>query len=153
MTGRMIDSLGGEEAVRDLVETFYDLVEELPEGENLRRLHRRGQGMANARVEQFNFLSAFLGGRKYYQEKHGHMDVKLMHEHVPITAKDAENWLFCMDRALEKGGHNGPHVDRLRGIFHRVALILVNDLGDWGIPAQRARKPQAGMAAAGIKST
>lgn len=146
MSARMIDALGGEEAVRDLVETFYDLVEELPQGENLRRLHRRGQGMDNARVEQFNFLCAFLGGRKYYQEKHGHIDVKLMHEHVPISSDDAENWLFCMDRALEKTGHAGAHVDQLRTSFRRVALILVNDLGEWGVPAHRSEHPQPAAA-------
>lgn len=146
MSGRMIDALGGEEAVRALVETFYDLVETLPEGENLRRLHRRGQGIANARVEQFNFLCAFLGGRRYYLEKHGHMDVKLMHEHVPISSEDAENWLFCMDRALETLNHRGDQIDRLRVVFRRVALMLVNDLGEWGRPTQPAE-------AAGISST
>lgn len=138
MSGRMIDALGGEEAVRALVETFYDLVETLPEGENLRRLHQRGQGIANARVEQFNFLCAFLGGRRYYLEKHGHMDVKLMHEHVPISSEDAENWLFCMDRALETLNHRGDQIDRLRTVFRRVALMLVNDLGEWGRPTQPA---------------
>lgn len=149
MSGRMIDDLGGEPAVRALVETFYDLIEGLPEGENLRRLHRRGQGIDNARVEQFNFLCGFLGGRKYYQEKHGHMDVKLMHEHVPITQQDAENWLFCMDRALEDLGHEGPHVDRLRAILRRVALILVNDLGEWGVPNRATPLDQP----AGISNT
>jgi hemoglobin len=149
MSKRMIDELGGETALRDLVETFYDLVETLPEGENLRRLHRRGQGMDNARTEQFNFLSAFLGGRRYYLEKHGHMDVKLMHAHVPITTEDAENWLFCMDRALEQLNHHGAHIDRLRAIFRRVALLLVNDLGQWGLPARDAGSRQP----AGISST
>lgn len=133
---RMIDVIGGEEAVRALVETFYDLVESEPEGENLRRLHQRGQGMANARVEQFNFLCGFLGGRRFYEEKHGHMNVKLMHEHVPISAEDAENWLYCMDMALEKLGHDGPRIDPLRAAFRRVALMLVNDLGEWGVPRQ-----------------
>ena len=47
----------------ELVETFYDLVETLPEGSNLRRLHGRGHGIDHARVEQFNFLSGFMGGR------------------------------------------------------------------------------------------
>jgi hemoglobin len=73
-----------------------------------------------------------MGGRKYYQEKHGHMDVKLMHEHVPITTEDAENWLTCMDRALEDLNLTGPGVERLRAVFRRVALMLVNDLAEWG---------------------
>ncbi|MFV2054434.1 group II truncated hemoglobin [Aliiroseovarius sp. YM-037] len=127
----VLDDIGGEDKLRDLVETFYDLVETLPEGSNLRRLHGRGHGVPHARVEQFNFLSGFMGGRHYYKEKHGHMDVKLMHAHVPIRQVDAENWLFCMRKALADEGHTGPHIDKLNTVFERVANILINDVVDW----------------------
>ncbi|UWQ91864.1 group II truncated hemoglobin [Aliisedimentitalea scapharcae] len=132
MVRKLIDEIGGEETLRALVEHFYDLVEENPEGAQIVKLHKRGHGMGHARVEQFNFLSGFMGGRKYYQEKHGHMDVKLMHEHVPITTEDAENWLKCMDQALLDLKLAGPGVERLRAVFRRVALMLVNDLAEWG---------------------
>ena len=127
----MLDDIGGETNLRALVETFYDLVETLPEGSNLRRLHGRGHGVDHARVEQFNFLSGFMGGRPYYKEKHGHMDVKLMHAHVPIRQADADNWLICMRQALADEGHTGPHVDKLNAVFTRVATILINDVPDW----------------------
>ena len=127
----MLDDIGGEVQLRDLVETFYDLIETLPEGSNLRRLHARGHGIEHARVEQFNFLSGFMGGRAYYKEKHRHMEGKLMHAHVPIRHADAENWLACMRKALETEGHSGPHVDELRTAFTHVANILINDVQDW----------------------
>ena len=126
-----LEDLGGEERLHALVETFYDLVETLPEGSNLRRLHGRGHGIDHARIEQFNFLSGFLGGRRYYMEKHGHMDVKLMHAHVPIRQSDAGNWMVCMNKALDDEGHTGPHIDKLRAVFTRIATILVNDVPDW----------------------
>jgi hemoglobin len=126
-----LDDLGGEQRLRALVEQFYDLVETLPEGSNLRRLHGRGHGVGHARIEQFNFLSGFMGGRPYYQEKHGHMDVRLMHAHVPIRQADADNWMLCMEQALADEGHTGPHVDKLRTVFRRVAAILINDVADW----------------------
>ena len=110
-----------------MVETFYDLIESEPRGENLRRLHFRGTGIPSARVEQFNFLSGFLGGRQHYREKHGHMDVKLMHAHVPIMTDDAEDWLFLMEQAVDKCGITGDLKDRLMTPFRRVALVLVND--------------------------
>lgn len=134
-----LDDIGGEPKLRDLVETFYDLIETLPEGSNLRRLHGRGHGVAHARVEQFNFLSGFLGGRHYYLEKHRHMDVKLMHAHVPIRLKDAENWLHCMNTALETEGHHGPHVDKLKQVFARVAMVLINDVPDWEDDTPKAK--------------
>ncbi len=137
----VLDNIGGEAKLRDLVEIFYDLVETLPEGSNLRRLHARGHGLPHARVEQFNFLSGFMGGRHYYREKHGHMDVKLMHAHVPIRLADAENWLFCMRKALTDEGHSGPHVDKLNDVFARVATILINDIPDWEDDLATGRVP------------
>jgi hemoglobin len=126
-----LEDIGGETRLRDLVKTFYDLIETLPEGANLRRLHGRGHGIAHARVEQFNFLAGFMGGRRYYMEKHGHMDVKLMHAHVPIRQEDADNWMVCMNKALDDEGHSGEHIEKLRAVFTRVATILVNDVPDW----------------------
>ena len=127
----LLDDIGGDDSLVTLVNRFYDLVETLPEGAHLRKLHGRGHGIAHARVEQVDFMSGFLGGRQHYRERHGHMDVKLIHEHVPIRIEDAENWLVCMDNALTDEGHSGPHIDKLRAVLRRVALILVNDVPDW----------------------
>jgi hemoglobin len=134
----MIDHIGGESGLRRLVEEFYDLVETLPEGESLRKLHIRGHGLDHVRAEQFNFLCGFLGGRNYYKEKHGHADVRLMHAHVPISVQDAEDWLTCMDAALVQNGLAGPEIDRLRAVFRRICMLLVNDLADWGLPSTKA---------------
>lgn len=123
----VLDQMGGEDALRDLVEIFYDLVESLPETENLRTLHMDGHGVAHTRIEQFEFLSGFLGGRAYYMEKHRHMNVKDIHAHVPIMMQDAETWLATMDKTLDSLGHTGAHIDRMRATLRRVALILVND--------------------------
>ena len=69
------------------------------------------------------------------------MDVRLMHAHVPITNEDAENWLTCMSIALDKVGLAGPHIDRLGAVLRRIALMLVNDLDNWGVP-----RPVEGLA-------
>ena len=123
----VLDQMGGEPALRDLVETFYDLMESLPEAEQLRRLHMDGHGFAHTRLEQFEFMSGFLGGRAYYMEKHRHMNVKEIHAHVPIRVQDAETWLGVMDKALDQVGQSGPHIERMRATLRRVAMILVND--------------------------
>lgn len=127
MTQTVLDQIGGEEALRDLVEHFYDLVETLPEGQQIVHLHMDGHGFAHTRMEQFNFMSGFMGGRQYYMEKHRHMNVKEIHAHVPIRLQDAEDWLAIMDRTLADLNHTGPHIDRLRTTLRRVAQILVND--------------------------
>lgn len=129
----LLEKIGGEPALRRLVTRFYDLIETDPRGAELLKLHFRGHGVDHSREEQFNFLSGFFGGRRYYLEKHGHMDVRLMHAHVPISTEVAEDWLALMDRAIDDELADGPHLDRIRATFRRVALMLVNDLGEWGV--------------------
>lgn len=127
MSETVLDQLGGEDALRELVEHFYDLVETAPEGRNILSLHLKHHGLAHTRVEQFNFLSGFMGGRQYYTEKHHHMNVRDIHAHIPIQIEDADNWFALMDRSLDDLGHQGEHIEKLRGTFRRVAMILVND--------------------------
>ena len=78
----VIEQIGGAEAVRALTERFYDLVETLPEGEQILRLHLRGHGMAHVRQAQFDFLHGFFGGRRLYNETHGPMNLRDIHAHI-----------------------------------------------------------------------
>ncbi len=122
----VIDRIGGEETVRALVERFYDLVETLPQGAQILHLHFRGHGMAHVRAEQFEFLTAFFGGRRSYAERHGHMNLREIHAHVPIRPEDAENWLHCMDLALADTGVAEPLRGQIFKTFGRAAHMLVN---------------------------
>lgn len=56
----VLDQIGGETAMRDLVARFYDLVETLPEGEDILSQHLQNHGLSHTRVEQFEFLRATL---------------------------------------------------------------------------------------------
>lgn len=94
--------LGGEKTVRDVVEVFYDIIDFEPEGHALKLLHLRGHGVAHSRIEQFNFLSGFLGGPKLYAEKHGHSNVREMHQHVEIKTDARDAWLKCMTIAMNR---------------------------------------------------
>lgn len=122
----MIDRIGGEPTLRALVERFYDLVETLPQGAQILHLHFRGHGMAHVRAEQFDFLSGFFGGRRYYAERHGHMNLREIHAHVPIRPEDAENWLLCMDLALGDVGVADPMRSQIFTTLSRAARMLVN---------------------------
>ena len=136
----LLDDIGGDDSLVALVNRFYDLVETLQERANLCRFHGRGHGIAHARIEQVDFMSGFLGGRQHYRERHRHMDVKLIHAHVPIRVEDAENWLTCMDAALRDEGLAGPQIEKMRVVLRRVALILVNGVPDWEETCTRGTK-------------
>ncbi len=121
----LVDEIGGEEIVRALVERFYDLIETHPRGRSILELHMDGHGVAHSRIEQFNFLCGFMGGRKYYLEKHHHLNLKQMHEHISITQSHADDWLFCMNLALDEVAIAVSSKTRLMEAFERVAISLV----------------------------
>lgn len=122
----MIDRIGGEAGVEALVGRFYDLIESLPQGARIMEMHREGHGLNHVRPEQFEFLCGFFGGRRYYMERHGHMNLREIHAHVDIRTEDAENWLWVMDKALADSEVAEPMRGQIMTTFRRAALMLVN---------------------------
>lgn len=118
--------VGGEQGIMKLVEMFYDLVETYPECHQLHLLHLRGNGVAHSRVEQFHFLSGFLGGPRLYQEKHGHANVRTMHEHVEINSATKDAWLKCMALAMDAVDIESSTKQQLMDTFTVIAERLVN---------------------------
>ncbi|MBS0237810.1 MAG: group II truncated hemoglobin [Proteobacteria bacterium] len=122
----LYDLVGGEDGIHRLVEVFYDIIESEPEGRVLHILHLRGHGVAHSRIEQFNFLSGFLGGPRLYVEKFGHSDVRQMHAHVEIDAEARDAWLKCMSMAIDRVGLAPDIKGQLMTNFTRVAMMLKN---------------------------
>ncbi|NBZ86197.1 cyanoglobin [Rhodobacteraceae bacterium CYK-10] len=121
----MIDRIGGEAALHAMVTRFYDLMETAPEGARIMQMHLEGHGLAHVRPEAFDFLSGFFGGRRYYLEHHGHMNLREIHAHVAIRLEDAEAWLGLMDRAMAET-IPGAEAAQIGQAFRRAALALVN---------------------------
>lgn len=122
----MIDQIGGEEKVHHLVDHFYDLIETLPQGAAIMEMHQKGHGLNHVRPAQFEFLCGFFGGRRYYHERHGHMNLREIHAHVEIRKQDAEDWLAVMDRAMQDTAVPDPQRAQIMATFRRAALSLVN---------------------------
>jgi len=122
----MINRIGGEEQVHLLVNHFYDLIETLPQGRAIMEMHLKGHGLSHVRPEQFNFLCGFFGGRRYYHERHGHMNLREIHAHVEIRQQDAEDWLAVMDQALRETNVAENERGEIMATFRRAALMLVN---------------------------
>lgn len=122
----LYDSIGGEEEIRRLVEAFYDIIETDPEAEELHVLHLRGHGVAHSRVEQFNFLSGFLGGPQYYVQRYGHSHLREIHVHIPIGYKERDIWLACMTKAIARVGIEAETADRLMRHLTQAAELCIN---------------------------
>ena len=64
------ERLGGDAAVRALVDRFYDLMDLEPQYTELRQTH--GNDLGHARDKLYWFLSGWLGGPDHYLERFGH---------------------------------------------------------------------------------
>lgn len=91
--------LGGEPGVKALVEAFYDRMETLPEVKDIRNMH--GHDLSGIRQKLFEYLCGWLGGPNHYLEKYGNMCMTSPHKGYAIGEKERDQWLLCMEKALE----------------------------------------------------
>lgn len=122
----MFVQIGGEDALRRLVNAFYDIVETHPDGAALHALHMHGSDIAHLRQAQFEFLCGFLGGPRYYAERTGHANLHRMHAHVAISDADVLSWLRCMVHAIEATAIPLDVAPQLMQQFMRAAQVLKN---------------------------
>lgn len=116
--------LGGESAVRRLVDRFYALMIELPQAGTIRAMHQ--PDLTEAKDRLFMFLSGWLGGPQLYAERFGHP--RLRQKHLPFaideTARDA--WMDCMVQALAEQVTDPQLFGQLKASFFKTADFLRN---------------------------
>ncbi|MFN4115388.1 MAG: group II truncated hemoglobin, partial [Inhella sp.] len=86
--------LGGEVAVRGLVDRFYDLMELEPRFASLRDLHPTS--LDGSRDKLFWFLCGWLGGPAHYESRFGHPRLRARHLPFAIGVRERDDWLVCM---------------------------------------------------------
>ncbi len=91
-------AMGGEPGVAALVEAFYDNMEQLPQAQTIRDMH---PDLALARDKLTAFLVGWLGGPKRYAERWGRIRIPAFHAYLRIDEAERDQWLLCMDRAIE----------------------------------------------------
>lgn len=96
------EQLGGEAGVRRLVDRFYDLMDSSPEAVHVRALH--AASLKASREKLFLYLSYWTGGPQTYVEQRGHPRMRMRHLPFRIGARERDEWLWCMDRALDEHG-------------------------------------------------
>ena len=118
------ERIGGEEPVRELVERFYDAMDQHePE---LAALHRLEEGRVSRTTrDRFAlFLIGWLGGPQHYMERYGHPRLRMRHAHVPVNTRMRDAWLRCMQRARDQSSVDAD----LRGFLDRKFMELAEHL-------------------------
>jgi hemoglobin len=119
--------IGGESAIRALVERFYDLMELEPGYTALRSSH--GSDLTDARAKLFWFLCGWMGGPQHYVERFGHPRLKARHMPFKIGILERDQWLACMAQAMVDTGVDADLRARLAESFFQTADWMRNQNG------------------------
>lgn len=117
----LYERIGGDAALRQLTDRFYDLVFA---HELISRLFKSDKELI--KEKQRLFLTQFLGGPQLYSEIYGHPMMRARHMPHTITEDDATAWLQCMSQAVGELPISNELKDELFDRFPRTAFFMVN---------------------------
>ncbi|MFM9916541.1 MAG: group II truncated hemoglobin [Rhizobacter sp.] len=116
--------LGGEPAVRQLVDRFYDLMDLEPAFKVLRALHP--EALDGSRDKLHWFLCGWLGGPQLYVEKFGHPRLRARHMPYTIGIAERDQWMACMTQAMRESHVDEAMAARLAESFFGTADWMRN---------------------------
>jgi len=125
----------GEDGIRQLTNTFYDIMDSLPEAADLRAMHAKDLSVMKEKLA--DYLIGWMGGPPLYAEKYGTVCMTTPHEPYHIGPAERDQWLLCMDKALEQTGASDELIDMLKIPLFRIADAVRNKQG----PSSAATNP------------
>ena len=120
----LYELIGGETGLRVLVNRFYDIMDAAPEAREIRAFHAKS--LAQSREKLFMFLSGWSGGPALYVEKYGHPRLRQRHMPFSIGEVERDQWLWCMNKALDEIDLLPTVREHLRSRFAEVADFMRN---------------------------
>ena len=96
----LYERIGGAENVRTLVHRFYQNMDELPESYGIRKMH--AADLQNSEDKLFKFLSGWMGGPQLYVQEYGHPMLRRRHMQFAIGESERDQWMLCMNNALQE---------------------------------------------------
>ena len=115
---------GGTEKIRQLVETFYDIMETDPKAAPIRAYH--GKDLTQAREKLFMFLTGWTGGPQLYIERYGHPRLRARHMPFSIGESERDQWMYCMIKAMQSLDINDKLMKNLAEQLYGVADFMRN---------------------------
>lgn len=116
------EELGGDAAVRALVDDFYDFMD--ADSPVVRAMHPEDLGESRDKLHEF--MSGWLGGPPLYHEKRGHPRLRGRHMPFAVDQHAVDEWLRCMGLAMDKRGVSGALRAFLNAKLHHLANFMRN---------------------------
>lgn len=118
------DRLGGDQAIRELVDRFYDLMELEPAYAELRAIHP--PTLELSREKLYQFLSGWTGGPQLYVERYGHPRLRARHMPFTIGVRERDQWMACMTQAMDELQIDPQLRKELAMAFYKTADFMRN---------------------------
>lgn len=116
--------IGGEEGIRRLVNRFYDIMQSDQQAQELFAIHP--QPLDAIRQKFYEYLSGWLGGPGLYEEKYGHPRLRARHLPFKVNKPMRDQWMYCMERAMDDTIQNPELKASLRNAFSQLATHMIN---------------------------
>ncbi|WP_432470488.1 group II truncated hemoglobin [Amphritea sp. HPY] len=116
--------LGGEAGVRNLANEFYNVMATRPDAKKIRLMH--AENLNSVQNKLFMFLSGWLGGPNLYFEEHGTICLSSPHAKYSIGTKERDQWLECMDQALDNINASDELKEMLKIPMFNIAETIRN---------------------------
>ena len=122
------DVIGGEQAIRHLVDRFYFYMDTLPETQGIRAMHQ--PDLASAKDKLFKFLSGWLGGPNLFIEEFGHPMLRARHLPFAIGESERDQWMLCMNKAIAETPMDPRLETNLKNALQDLATHMINQEPD-----------------------
>ena len=90
----------GDDGIKALCKAFYEVMDELPEAQEIRAMH--AEDLSPVRSKLAAFLTGWMGGPPVYLAMAGTVCLTDPHAAYHIGPRQRDQWLLCMDAALER---------------------------------------------------
>ena len=128
----IFDLLGGKnggdqfaiQQIRQLVETFYNIMDADPKAAQICALHP--SDLTASREKLSMFLTGWTGGPQLYIERFGHPRLRQRHMHVSIGESERDQWMYCMISAMHQLKFDDKLMQNLTEQLYGVADFMRN---------------------------
>ena len=116
--------IGGETAIRTLVERFYYYMDTLPEAKGIRDIHQAD--LTSAETKLFKYMTGWLGGPNLYIEEYGHPMLRARHLPFAIGESERDQWMLCMNKAIDEVSMDPRLKTSLQTALQDLATHMIN---------------------------
>ncbi|WP_372870818.1 group II truncated hemoglobin [Shewanella sp.] len=116
------EMIGGDKTIRAIARQFYARMQQGEDTQNLLAMHPGS--IEHSEQKLYEFLSGWLGGPQLFQQKYGHPALRARHMPFAINEQMRDQWLLCMQHALEQEVKNEEH----RKVIYQAIATLADHM-------------------------